>query len=306
VALFDFFLEDRLFEIREALIQKTYTHGPYTSFYVTDPKLRFINKAEVVDRVVHQAVFRILYHIFDRGFISQSFSCRFKKGSHKGVEVLEKYIRKVTSNYTVPAYALKCDIKKFFASVNKDILLQIIQRKINDPDTLWLLQTIIDSFQSKSTTGIPLGNVTSQLFANIYLNELDQYIKRTLKLRYYLRYCDDFIILHTDKDYLLSLVTTINEFLQLILNVELHPNKITVTKINQGIDFLGYVVLPHYRIVRRNTKNRILRKYEKRTKEYQKGKIDKQSLYQSLQSYLGILKHAKAQGIQNKLLDKDL
>lgn len=288
VQKFKFNLEDNLFNLQERLENKTYVHGPYQPFYVYDPKLRHIHKAGIEDRVVHQAVFRILYHYFDTQFIFHSYSCRLKKGTHLAVKNLEKFTRIASLNYQQPIYALKCDVKKFFANIDQQILLSLIKKKVNDADTLWLIETILFSFVEQPNKGLPLGNVTSQLFSNIYLNELDQFIKHSLKQRFYLRYCDDFIILHQNREYLESLILAINNFLKNKLILTLHPNKIIIRKLRQGIDFLGYVTLPYHRVIRTKTKRRMLRLVNEN----------------NLQSYLGICRHAYAYGIQRKIIDK--
>ena len=277
---FEFNLEDNLFALHQELIDKTYQPEYYTAFLVHDPKLRLIHKATVRDRVLHQAVFRVLYPIFDKNFIFDSYSCRVEKGTHRGVTRLENFARKVSQNHRVPAYALKCDVKKFFASIDQNILLGLIEQKVIEPNVIWLIKLIIKSYETISDIGLPLGNVTSQLFANIYLNELDQFVKHELKQKYYLRYCDDFIILDQDREKLENLIVKLEEFLAQKLNLTLHPDKITIRKTNQGIDFLGYVALPYYRVLRTRTKNRILRKIRK-------SKISEASR----QAYLGILEH---------------
>jgi len=195
-------LEDNIFELHQELKNRTYEHSDYTAFNVCDPKLRKIHKANVKDRILHHAVFRILYPIFDKSFIFDSYSCRIGKGTHRAVKRLENFCRKSNRNNRKNIFALKCDIKKFFDSVKQDILLNLIEGKIIDNDAIWLIEKIIRSFPS----GLPLGNVTSQIFANIYLNELDQFIKHKLKIKYYLRYCDDFIILSESRDYLSDLI----------------------------------------------------------------------------------------------------
>lgn len=169
---------------------------------------------------------------------------------------LEKFCRRLNKNNRKNIFALKCDIKKFFDSVDQDILISFIKKKINDKNTIWLVERIIKSFN----TGLPLGNVTSQLFANIYLNELDQFIKHRLKIKYYLRYRDDFVILRGNKKDPTNFIKPINDFLKEKLNLSLHSDKIIIRKYRQGVDFLGYVVLPHYRILRTRTKRRMLRK----------------------------------------------
>ena len=157
VQAFERKLEDNLFSLRYDLKNRTYRHSDYTSFYITDPKLRHIHKAEVRDRIAHHAIYRILYTIFDKGFIYDSYSCRLEKGTHKAVARLKNFTQKVSKNNTIPCYALKCDVKKFFDSVDHEILLSLIKRKIADPDTLLLLEEIIESFSKPTkTAGVQL------------------------------------------------------------------------------------------------------------------------------------------------------
>lgn len=198
VQQFEFDLEKNLFQLHLDLKDKMYRHGPYEGFYICDPKPRHIHKATVRDRVLHHAVFKVLNPIFEPTFISNSFSCRIGKGTHKGVEVLEKMMRKIARNGTRLCYVLKCDIKKFFDSVDHRVLLSILSRKIKDENTMWLLKEIIESFPK----GLPIGNLTSQIFANIYMDEFDQFVKHELKIKYYARYTDDFAIA-SDNEYTL-------------------------------------------------------------------------------------------------------
>lgn len=284
VQIFERHLEDNLFLLSQKLQGKTYQHGNYDEFYVQDPKIRHIHKASVEDRVVHHLLYKFLYKEFDSGFIYDSYSCRLNKGTHKGVDRLESFARKVSCNYTGPCWGLKGDIKKFFASIDQQTLTRLLAQKIKDWDILWLLDQVINSFHSElgEDKGTPLGNLTSQIFANIYLNKLDQFIKHRLKVKHYLRYADDFLILDPKKEYLESLIDPISNFLQSKLKLELHPRKVLLRKLDWGIDFLGYIVLPHYRLPRTKTKRRIFRKLQIGIK------------YQSLQSYLGYLSHANS------------
>lgn len=283
---FEFNLEDNLFQLHHELETKTYQHSNYTRFYIQDPKLRLINKATIKDRVLHHAVFRILYQTFDKSFIFDSYSCRLNKGTHKAVNRLETFCRKLSKNNKRKIFALKCDIRKFFDSIDQDILLELIKNKIKDENATWLIEKIIKSFPA----GLPLGNVTSQLFANIYLNELDQFVKHELKEKYYLRYCDDFLILSENEKSLIKLINPINGFLKTNLNLTFHPNKIILRKHRQGIDFLGYVVRPYCRTLRTKTKRRILKKVEK-----------EKIFNQSLQSYFGVLGHCRGYTIKRKI-----
>jgi len=309
VQMFEWRLEENIFKIYMDLKYRRYKHGAYHSFYIYDPKQRHIHKAIVRDRILHHAVFNVLEPIFDPTFISNSFSCRFGKGTHKGVDCLTRMVRQVSRNYTNPCFALKCDISKFFASVDHQTLISIIGKKIRDDKAMCLIKEIIFSFNSNQSNlfnkrGLPIGNFTSQLFANIYLNEFDQFVKHKLKIDYYIRYTDDFIIIANNRLFLENVIISIQSFLTKNLFLKLHSNKIIIRKINQGIDFLGYVVLPYYRLIRFKTKQRIFRKIKKRIDEYKKGVISNQAVEQSLQSYLGVFSHANAYKIEQNLKNK--
>jgi RNA-directed DNA polymerase len=295
VQAFAFNLETNIFSLHEALLEKRWQPDSYQAFYVRDPKLRHIHKASVRDRVLYHAVFRVLYPIFDPLFIHDSYSCRRGKGTHAGVRQLERYLRKTSENYNQPYHALKCDVKKFFDSISHAMLLRLIQKRIDDLETIDLVRQIILSFQKTPGCGLPLGNVTSQLFANIYLNELDQFIKHRLKIPHYLRYCDDFVILGTELSTLTTLIPIIRSFLLDSLQLTLHPKKIIVRKISTGIDFLGYVVLPHYKVVRTSTRRRIFRKL---------GGLGAATPKASIDSYIGITTHAKGYLIKQRILEE--
>lgn len=298
VQRFEFDLERNLFQLQRDLKDKTYIHGPYEGFYICDPKVRHIHKAIVRDRVLHHAICKVLNPIFEPTFIPTSFSCRVGYGTHRGVAVLEDMVRKVSRNNTSPCYILKCDIKKFFDTVDHGILLSILSKRIKDEETMWLLEEIIESFPK----GLPIGNLTSQIFANIYMNEFDQFVKHTLKAKYYVRYTDDFAIV-SDNEYTLrgGGLTSIEKFLKERLKLTLHPKKVFIRKLHQGIDFLGYVIFPKHRLVRRETKCRIFAKLQQRVREYHEGRITELTLEQSLQSYLGVLSHANAYGLSQDL-----
>lgn len=295
-------LEDNLFALHEQLTGGFYKHADYTSFFIQDPKLRHIHKAYIRDQLLHHAILRIIEPIFEKQFIHDSYSSRKGKGTHRAVKRLRRFAWKLSRNNTRTVWILKCDIKKFFDSVDHDTLKNLLRKEIYDARTLELIDEIITSYCSKTGKGIPLGNVTSQLFSNVYLNPLDQFIKRILRQKYYVRYADDFIVLGRDQQHLQELMPTINEFLKEKLALGLHPQKICVRKWNQGIDFLGYISFPHYTIVRTKTKRRIFQKLKTKKKELVKGFIDNQSFNQTVQSYLGILKHCRGEGIRRKIL----
>ncbi len=296
VQCFERYLEDNIFQLHRDLITFQYEHAPYNQFYVNEPKQRHISKAEVRDRLVHQAVFDVLYDFFDKKFIFHSLSSRLRKGTHVGVEQLNVMIKKISRNGTLPCYALKMDIRKFFDTIDHQILKALLQKNIHDEKALLLIDSVINSFYVTSyvsgNAGIPLGNVTSQLFANIYLHELDDFIKQTLREKYYLRYCDDFIILSNKESHLKYLIDHIKEFLTKSLKLELHPKKVTITKLSQGIDFIGSVLFEHHVLTRTRTKQRMKSRLMEAFENYFIGKTTAASMDQKLQSYLGILAHA--------------
>jgi len=292
---FSFQLMDDILALHYELLQKSYKHGEYISFKVHDPKPREIHKAPVRDRLLHHAIYRKLYPFFNRKFIADSFSCRNKKGTHKALDRLRNFAYKVSKNNTRTCWVLQCDIKKFFASIDQGILLRIIEEKIFNPETLWLVREIIESFNSREREylpagrqeiGLPIGNLTSQLFANIYLSRFDNFIKHNLKVKFYARYTDDFVIVSDNVEFLTQLVPKIKKFLLNNLKLELHPDKIIIRKLCQGIDFLGYVILPRYRILRTKTKKRTLKRVNQK----------------NLASYLGLLEHCNGCRLSNKLL----
>jgi len=289
VAEFEFSLEENLCSLHERLVCGLWTNDPYTPRPISDPKPRIIHIASVRDRVLYQAVYQQLYQIFDKSFIHDSYASRKGKGTHAGVNRFEVFARKVSANYTRNAFVLKCDIRKFFDGIDHTLLFSLVSKKITDQDVLALIHRIISSFETAQNKGLPLGNVTSQIFANIYLNELDQFVKHTLKAPYYIRYCDDFVILDNKHMVLEQLVEKIRTFLREKLLLELHPNKVTIRKLRQGTDFLGYVSLPHYRVLRTRTKRRMLARINPK----------------NLPSYLGLLSHCRGEKLRRQIARLD-
>lgn len=249
-----------------------YTHGKYCPFVVHDPKRRQIHKASVEDRIVHQAIVSAIEPLFEPRFVFDSYSCRVGKGTHAGVKRVRDFLLKEGRNHTRNVYALKCDVRKYFDSIDHEILMQLIEKQCHDEPLLEFIRTIILSYSPETGKGIPLGNVTSQLFANIYLNQLDFFMKHTLRAKNYARYCDDSIVVSHDKVYLESLIEPIREFLKINLALDLHPRKVSIDKWNRGIDFLGYVMKPRATLIRTKTKRRMLRRVT----------VDNQSSYQGL------------------------
>jgi RNA-directed DNA polymerase len=279
-------LMDNILSLHDDLANHSYCHGGYDAFFVNDPKRRHIHKASVRDRLLHHAIYRILYPFFDRTFISDSYSCRNDKGMHKAINRFRAMTYQVGKNNTQTCWVLKCDIKKFFASVDHEILLNILSEYIPDKDIIWLLGNIIWSFE----TGLPLGNLTSQLFANVYMNVFDQWVKHKLKAKSYIRYADDFVFLSTDRLRLANAIPKVQEFLSEKLKLTLHPDKVFLKTRVSGIDFLGWVHFLNYRILRDTTKRRML------------ARIKENPSPETLQSYLGLMGHGNTKKLQQELL----
>ena len=280
VALFSLNLSANIYLLHLDLKNKTYVHGGYYAFNISDPKPRNIHKAIVRDRLLHHAIYRILYPYFDRKFIADSYSCRLNKGTHKALERFKKLAGQASRNHTKTLWVLKCDVRKFFASIDHEVLEQILAKFISDQDVLWLLEKVIGSFHSTAKgKGLPLGNLTSQLLVNIYLNEFDQFVKHRLKAKHYLRYADDFVIFSQDKRELENILPAIESFLVIKLKLKLHPNKVSTTTIASGVDFLGWVHFPDHRVLRRATRRRMMRN------------LTENSNPEVAVSYSGMLKH---------------
>ncbi len=286
VAEFSLHLMDNILGLHNDLENKTYRHGGYHAFKINDPKPRDIHKASVRDRLVHHAIYRILYPYFDKRFIHDSYSCLDGKGTHRAVNRFKYFAGKVSRNNTRTVWVLKCDIKKFFANIDHGVLQDILMRHIQDEDVLWLLYKVIDSFhtQCRRGVGLPLGNLTSQLLVNIYMNEFDHFVKRELKAKYYTRYADDFVILSEDKDYLEEICLAIGKFLAANLKLELNLDKTSIQTLASGVDFLGYVIFPQHVVLRTTTKRRAFKRVNKN----------------NLPSYLGLVSHCKGYKIAER------
>jgi len=291
VQIFSAKLMDNIFSLHQDLLYHNYQHGTYQAFYISDPKSRHIHKANVRDRLLHRAVYRQLYPFFEKIFIAGSYSSRLKKGTHRAIYRFHDYFLKVSRNNTKNCWVLKGDIKKFFASVDHCILIDILKKYIVDGDIINLLEEIINSFYSGQTNkGLPLGNLTSQLFSNIYLNEFDQFVKHKIKAKYYLRYADDFVILSENREWLERQIRPIQSFLSGSLKLELHSDKLFLKTVSSGLDFLGWVHFPDHRVLRRATRKRMFKK------------LGRNFSKESLNSYLGLLSHGNAQKLKQVII----
>lgn len=293
VQIFSQNLIGNIIKLHYDLRNKTYFHSEYHAFNISDPKPRNIHKASVRDRLLHHALCRRLYPYLNTTFISDSYSCRLSKGTLKAINRFRSFSYKASKNNTKQAFILKCDIRKFFANIDHKILKNILSEYITDQDILKLLGKVIDSFNTdgKSDIGLPLGNLTSQLLVNIYMNRFDQWIKHRMKTKYYIRYTDDFVIFSGDKDYLLELLPKIGDFLEENLNLTLHPNKIFLKTFSSGLDFLGWINFPSHRILRTMTKRKMFRKIK-----------ESNCKAETIQSYLGLLSHGNSNKLKNEVV----
>jgi len=269
------------------LTSKTYRHSQYHAFNISDPKPRSIHKASVRDRLLHHALYRVLYLFFDKTFIADSYSCQLDKGTHRAMNRFRAFARKASRHHTRTVWVLKCDIKKFFASIDQNILIEIIKSYLPDRDIQWLISQIVSSFHStKKYRGLPLGNLTSQLLVNVYMNAFDQFIKHSLKAKYYIRYADDFVMLSHDKERLRNQLPRISEFLENKLKLSLHPEKVFIKTLSSGVDFLGWTHFPNHRVLRTAAKRRMF-----------KNLTLKHGNDGTVQSYFGLLQHGNAMGL---------
>lgn len=288
--LFQAQLAVNLADLYNSLANHTYEHGTYSAFNISDPKPRNIHKAAVRDRVLHHLIYKELYPYFDRKFIYDSYSCRENKGTHRALDRFKYFAGKVSRNNSRTCYVLKCDVKKFFASIDHETLIKVLKRHIEDSDIIRLIDKVISSFYSTGPgVGLPLGNLTSQLLVNIYMHEFDMYLKQDLRVKYYVRYADDFVILSDKKEYLNSLLPKISEFLGNKLKLKLHDSKVYIKTFASGVDFLGWVHFPHHRQIRTTTKRKIIRKL----KDYPKR--------QMVVSYRGLLGHGNTYKLQKRV-----
>lgn len=306
-------VEREILQLQEELISKTYRPGGYREFTIYERKPRKISAAPFRDRVVHHALCNIMEPIFEKTFIFDSYACRKEKGTHKAVGRFSEFCR-------FNRFVLKADIKKYFPSIDHEILYGKIQKKIKCRDTLWLIKTIIDGSNKQDEVmdyfpgddllepltrkkGIPIGNLTSQFFANIYLNDLDHYVKEGLRCRYYIRYVDDLTIFADDKERLWRVKDRIAEFLARE-RLKLHPQKTSVTPVSVGIDHLGYRIYSTHRRLRKDNAFRFIRRLRKMRMLYRKRSISFDKLNASVQSWLGHAKHADTFGLRRSIFGK--
>jgi len=294
-------LEVNLITLQNELIWNMYKPSPLRQFYVFEPKKRLISAPAFRDRIVHHALCRIIESLFEKKFIKETFACMVGRGTHAAMKHALRYAR-IAKRRWGGYYVLKCDIHKFFPSVNHEILKGIIRRTIRDKKVLNIIDTIIDSYEAEGR-GIPIGSLTSQLFANIYLDALDHYIKEVKRVKYYLRYMDDFIIIHNDKNYLKELKADIENFVAEKLDMTMNP-KTGIFHEKQGIDFCGYRIWPTHVLPRKSTIKRAKRRLRRFAEVYRDNPGILKHAADSIQSFLGYIQHCSGWRTTRSLLNK--
>jgi hypothetical protein len=332
--------ENNLIALCNEINNRTYVIGRSIAFIVDKPVKREIFAANFRDRIIHHLIINKLNPLFEKKFIYDSYGCRVNKGTHFGIKRIDKFIRKCSKNYTQDCYVLKLDIQAFFMHINKNILfkklehfiieryhfsdknliLSLCKQIIYNPTTKncfikgkykdWdSLQNSKSLFHSPLNCGLPIGNLTSQIFANLYMDELDHYIKHTLGVQYYGRYVDDFIIVHPDKKYLKSLIPIISSFLKENLHLTLHPKKIHLQHYTKGVKYIGAVILPNRIYITNRTKGNFYQSiftHNQIAKYHKPSKSEREQFLSSINSYLGIMKHYKSYNLRKKLLWKNV
>lgn len=285
------------------LVNNTYEPGMSICFVVTKPKAREIWAASFRDRIVHHVLYNRYSELFHKSFIHDSYACIPNKGTLMASINVQKNIRSVTKNHTQQAFFLKADIANFFVSIDKNILEEILSRKITDPFWFNLTKIILHNdptqecyvksdkellskvpkhkslFNAKKGFGLPIGNLSSQFFANVYLNELDQYIKHKLKVKYYVRYVDDILIMGESGKYLEKIYQQIVLYTSNHLGIHFHPNKLEINTVDKGINFVGYIIKPFCKYLRRSTIDNL------------HSKLNSENLKQVVNSYFGMMIH---------------
>ncbi len=295
-------LHENLALLRTELLLHSYHPKPLETFILRDPKTRKISKSHFRDRVIHHALCNVIEPLLGKSFIYDSYANRKGKGTLKAIERFSSLQRKVSKNNNTTAFVLKADIKHYFDNVDHAVLIQIIQRKIKDERVLWLIQRILGNYSIQPGKGMPLGNLTSQFFANIYLNELDHFVKQTLKVKYYLRYVDDFVILHRSPIVLQQWKEQIASFLNQELLLALHPDKSKIIPLSKGIEFLGFKLFFHHRLLKQRNKRAFLRKSREMYFLYDQKLENYDAVYNFMEGWIAYAKHASTNSFRQKII----
>ena len=313
VLAFNYNLEPELFKLQSELESKTYCPGAYKSFRIYDPKPRLISAAPYRDRVVHHALCNIIVPLIEKSFITDTYANRVGYGTHRA---LKRFIQFARSS----RYVLQCDIRKYFPSIDHEILKQIIRRKIKCQDTLWLIELIIDGSNPQEPVveyfpgddlltpllrrhGLPIGNLTSQFLANLYLNDFDHFVKEKLRVKKYLRYVDDFSLFGDDFQFLAQARREIEQYLA-TLRLIIHPIKSQLFETRHGANFVGFRVLPERVRVRNDNLRRARRRLKQLQADYARGSVTVKDLIQRLQSWSAHLNHGDTYRLQEDIFSQ--
>jgi RNA-directed DNA polymerase len=339
---FEMYQEDGLMQLAKDIYERKYSPKPSIAFIIHKPVMREIFAADFTDRIVHHLLYRCIYPVIDHKLINDTYSCRVGKGTSHGINRVNKFIRTCSNNYSKETYILKLDIQAYFMNMQHQIIYEKVLAMlpankqyylgISRDTVLYLLrQTIFNPVkkncrvkgsrndwnglpQNKSlfyypnSTGLPIGNLTSQVFGNIYMNDFDHYVKRELKIDYYGRYVDDMVFVHNDKGYLQSLIPKLSDFLLSTLQLSIHPNKIVLVNANEGIQFLGQIIKPYRNYISNRTKDNFYQAIQRINKIM--AEVPEFSWQQLcdiravLNSYLGILQHANTFNLRKAMLNK--
>ena len=305
---FNFNLEEEIQHLHEELAITTYRHGKYRVFTIRDPKVREISAAPFRDRVVHHAAHDVIEPLMDRSFIYDSYACRKDKGTHKAVDRAQSFLR-------ANRFCFHGDIKKYFPSIDHDMLKGLVRRRIADKDVVWLLEEVVDSavgllagLPVSRLAGLPIGNLTSQFFANLYLDELDYFVKFDLRCRYYLRYMDDFLVFGNNKEALKEIKSKIRKFLRDKLNLTLHEGKSQIYNTKGGIKFLGFRIYGDYRRLVSDNVRRFKKRLKKFAYRFENGEMKANQIRDSVRCWVAHSKYANAKrlrlNIWNRLVEK--
>jgi RNA-directed DNA polymerase len=314
VAAFEHCLEDRLVELQEELRSRTYHPGLYTSFYIHEPKRRLISAAPFRDRVVHHALCNLIEPIFERTFIADSYANRVGKGTHRALNRAQELAR----HYP---YVLQCDVRQFFPSVDHAVLRAILARKITDHEVLWLIDRILeggkgvlseeyemvyfsgdDLFAVHRPRGLPIGNLTSQFWANVYLNPFDHFVKRSLRCAGYVRYVDDMLLFATDKATLWAWKQAVQARLadlRLTIHPGTHPRPVT-----EGFPFLGFTLFPQHRRLKRRKGIYFQRKFHRLQDAFRAGEIPLAQVIASVQGWVNHVRYGNTVGLRKAVLTR--
>ena len=318
IAGFEFDLESQLWQLQEALREQTYRPGAYTNFYVYEPKRRLVSAAPFRDRVVHHALCNIIEPIWDASstgsrFIYHSYACRLGKGTHRALDQAQAWVRRY-------AYVFHGDIVKYFPAIDHQIMRRLLSRRIADRQVLWLIDQILDSGagiqadESPRTLfpgddllaltrprGLPIGNLTSQFWANVYLHELDKFVKQELRCPAYLRYMDDFLLFGDDKTQLQQWREEVRHFLADRLRLLLHPAKSLVFPTRVGLDFCGFRLFDNHRRLRKSSVRRFVRRLRWQRAAFQRGELSFEEMTHSVRCWIAHAEHGDTWGLRDRI-----